>query len=202
MLCEQRGYFLAIALSAFMFYLNPAYAYLSAPVGWFLEGNFGSNRLSNVTYPGNVSSSGIGGNLNLGYKFMPFFTLEIGYTRYNDTHIKDQTNTRAATIKYYSYDLAGRGIVPIEDSGVELFAKLGVGRNNAHTRIVNTQAAANVGIGSSQRSDTGVYFGVGGQYYFMPELAGIIQWQRMGIKNSNSVGTQDLYSVGVSFIFD
>ena len=50
-----------------------AFAIMSAPDGWYLEANAGSTNLSNKSYPGNSSSSGIGGNANLGYKFMPYF---------------------------------------------------------------------------------------------------------------------------------
>ena len=51
---------------------------MSAPYGWYAEINLGSTRISNVSYPGKSSSSGIGGNLNLGYKFMPYFWIGSG----------------------------------------------------------------------------------------------------------------------------
>ncbi|MFZ2316151.1 MAG: outer membrane beta-barrel protein [Gammaproteobacteria bacterium] len=179
---------------------TPALAVMSVPFGWYLEGNVGSSHLSNVNYSGSSSSSGVGGNANLGYKFMPYFAMEAGYTQYANSSIKDNTGTKAASVKHYSYDLAGRGIFPITDSGFELFAKLGVQRINAKTSISDQTAANNLGISSSQHNTTGLYLGAGGQYYMMPELAVNVQWQRAQ-GNSNS-GTEDLYSVGLSFIFD
>ncbi len=176
-----------------------AIASMSVPDGWYLEANGGSSHLSNTNFPGSSSSSGIGGNGNLGYKFMPYLAAELGYTRYQNTTIKVR-NTKAGTVKIYSYDLAAKGIVPIATSGFEVFAKLGVQRLNSKTTINSQRAAFLLGISNTSHSATGLYYGVGGQYYFMPELAGVIQWQRA--QGDNSTGTLDLYSVGLSFIFD
>lgn len=179
---------------------TPAFAVMmSVPMGWYLEANAGSGHLSNESFPGHTSSSGIGGNANLGYKFMPYFGLEIGYSRYPNTSVKDADQTTAANVKHYSYDIAARGIWPISDSGFELFAKLGVERIKSSVSISNEMAALDLGIGSGSHSSTGLYTGVGGQFYFMPELAFVVQWQRA--QGSSSTGTEDLYSGGISFLF-
>jgi hypothetical protein len=157
--------------------------------------------MAGKSYPGSSSASGIGGNANLGYKFMPYFGAEIGYTLYANTSITDPaTGTKAGSDKHYSYDAALRGIVPIVDSGVELFGKLGVGRQNSSVSISNAAAAAAIGLGSSQHSATGLYIAAGAQYYFMPEFAANAQWARS--QGNSSTGTLDLVSVGLSFIFD
>jgi opacity protein-like surface antigen len=179
---------------------TPALAIMSAPMGWYLEGNGGTTKLSNKSYNGSASSSGIGVNANLGYKFMPYFATEIGYTRYADTSIKDSNSTRAGNDKHYSYDLSFRGILPAADTGLEAFAKAGVERVASHISITNSTSAANLGLSTASHSSTGLYLGAGVQYYFMPELAVVAQWQR-AYGNSNT-GTMDLYSGGISFIFD
>ncbi len=173
---------------------------MSVPYGWYLEGNAGSSHLSNISFPGSSSSSGWGGNANLGYKFMPYFAMEVGYTQYANSSIKDNNGTKAASVKHYSYDLAGRGILPIAASGFELFAKLGVQRIDSKYSIQDANAAQQLGISSSQHNTTGLYLGAGGQYYVMPELAINTQWQRA--KGNSNTGTEDLYSVGFSFILD
>lgn len=182
---------------------TPALAIMSIPYGWYLEGNLGSTHTSNTNYPGSISTSGIGGNANLGYKFMPYVAAEMGFTQYSNSTIKGNgifSNTKAAHIKNYSYDLAIRGIVPIAASGFEVFAKLGVERVNARVSIDSQLAATTLGISSSNHSATGLYIGVGAQYYIMPELALNVQWQRA---NGNSkTGNMDLFSAGISFIFD
>lgn len=179
---------------------TPALAMMSVPYGWYLEGNLGSSHTSSTNYPGSISTSGIGGNANLGYKFMPYMGLEMGYTQYSNSSIKNNVGTKAATIKNYSYDLALRGIVPIADSGFELFAKLGAERVNAKVSINSQTAAAGLGITSSNHSATGLYVGIGAQYYVMPELAFNVQWQRA--YGNNRTGNMDLFSGGLSFIFD
>lgn len=178
-----------------------ASAMMSVPNGWYIEANAGSTNLSNKNYPGSASTSGIGGNANIGYKFMPYFATEIGYSQYANSSIKDiSTGTKAGNDKHYAYDLAAKGILPIVDSGFEAFAKVGVTRVGNKMSINSQTAATAIGLSSSSHSDTGIYLGVGGQYYFMPELAVVVQWQRA--QGNSSTGTLDLVSGGLSFILD
>jgi len=177
----------------------PALAVMSNPNGWFLEGNIGSTKLSNKSYNGSSSSSGVGYNGNLGYKFMPYFAAEAGYFRYADTKITSN-GTTAGTDKHYSWDIAFRGILPAADTGFEAFAKVGAERISSHTTIQNSTTAANIGINSGSHSNTGLFVGGGVQYYVMPELAGVVQWQRA--YGNSSTGTMDLISGGISFMFE
>lgn len=177
-----------------------ASAVMSVPFGWYAEANAGSFSLSNKSYPGNSSSSGIGGNLNVGYKFMPYFGAEIGYSQYPNTSVKDSAGTKAGSDKHYTYDLAARGILPIVDSGAEAFAKLGIARLGSHMSISNQAAATSLGLSNDSHSVTGLYLAVGAQYYFMPELAVVVQWARA--QGNSSTGNFDLLSGGVSFIVD
>lgn len=186
--------------SALFLIAGPALAVMSVPYGWYIEGNVGSSHLSDESYPGSSSSSGIGGSANLGYKFMPYFGLEVNYTQYNNTTIKDDTDTKAATDKHYSYGIAGRGIVPIAASGLEAFARVGVQRITSSISIDDSTAANNLGISSSNHSYTSYLIGAGAQYYFMPELAVVGQWARAN--GNSSTGTEDLLSIGLSFILD
>jgi len=193
---------LLAAMSGFaaLSFATSAFAIMSAPYGWYVEANAGSAKLSNKSYPGSSSSSGIGGNVNLGYKFMPYMAAEIGYSQYPNTSIKDPAGTKAGTDKHYSYDIAAKGILPIACSGAEAFAKLGVGRLVDKISINNSAAATSIGLGSASHSATGLYMAVGAQYYFMPEMAVVAQWAR--VQGNSSTGNEDLLSGGVSFIFD
>ena len=153
-----------------------AFAAMSVPFGWYIEGNIGSTHVSNERSAAgaNTSNSGIGGNVDLGYKFMPYVGLELGYSQYAGTTYKIM-NSKLATSTNYSYDLAVRGILPVASSGFELFAKLGVGR--VATKLSFTNFAHQFGVGgNSNHSATGLYYSVGAQYYFMPELAVNAQW--------------------------
>lgn len=177
---------------------------MSVPCGWYVEANAGYSTLSNTNLPGKVDSNGAAGNLNIGYKFMPYVGLEIGYSQYSGSSINDIiTGEQAGKAKHYSYDIAGRAIWPIADSGFELFGKIGA-QHIATTVSLNRQnpeAIINTGLTTSMGGGTtGLYMGLGGQYYLMPELAVVVQWQRAA--GNGSTGTADLYSGGLSFIFD
>lgn len=180
---------------------SPALAIMSVPNGWYLEANVGSTNLSNKSFNASTSSSGIGGNGNLGYKFMPYVAAEMGYTKYANTALKNSFGNNIGTVTFYSYDLALRGIWPMSDTGFELFAKLGAQRLNAHTSINTTpQVAQANGVSSGSHSITGLYWGAGVQYYWWPELA--INAQYQVAQGNSSTGTMGLLSGGLSFIFD
>lgn len=177
----------------------PAFAVMSLPNGWYLEANAGSTTLTSVNYPGSVSSSGIGYNANVGYKFMPYVGADFGYTYYANSTIKNSVGTKAAIVKHYAWDLALKGILPFYDSGFEAFAKLGVMRLSSNFNIQNNAAATGLGIANSSHSATGLYIGGGVQYYITPEFAINAQWMRA--KGDSSTGTESLLSGGASFIF-
>ena len=177
----------------------PTFAEMPAPYGWYVEGNVGSTNVYNKSYPGSASTSGWGADINLGYKFMPYFSMEAGYNRYATTTIKNSAGTKAGQDKHYSFDLTSKGIVPLSATGFELFGKLGIERVTSSLTISNATAASGIGLISGNHSTTGVYLGAGAEYYFTPVLAGIVQWSR-SIGN-RSTGTLDLVSVGASYIF-
>lgn len=188
----------AASATALLLASSSAFAINSLPMGWYIDANAGSTDISNTNYPGSVSNSGTGVSGDLGYKFMPYLGMEFGYTYYANTVIKNGAGTKAGTVKNYSYDIAGKGILPLMDTGFELFAKLGASRVSASTSI-NSQTAANgLGLGSSSHSKTGLYFGGGAAYYFFPEFGATIQWMRA--QGDNQTGDMDLISAGLEFI--
>ncbi|OGT44048.1 MAG: hypothetical protein A3F42_08710 [Gammaproteobacteria bacterium RIFCSPHIGHO2_12_FULL_37_34] len=183
------------------FFSISTFASMSIPYGWYVEGNLGSTRQIQDNYPvdSNSSSSGLGGSIAAGYKFMPYFGMELGYTRYANTTIDDQNSTKAGSNRQYSYGLAGKGIIPVGTSGFELFGKFGVQRIYSSISITNATVASNIGLNSGQHSATGYYLGAGGEYYFSPEFAVVGQWARAN--GNKAAGTMDLYSVGASYLF-
>lgn len=178
---------------------SSALAEASFPMGWYVGVNGGSTSVTNVSYPGNTSTSGVGLSGNLGYKFMPYFGMEFGYSYYANSVIKNSLGNKAGTVKNYSYDIAGKGIWPIMDTGFELFAKLGAARVSASTSINSQTAADSIGLGQTSKSATGVYFGGGASYYITPEFALNASWMRA--QGNNQTGNFDLLSGGLEFIF-
>lgn len=179
---------------------SAAFAQMSVPFGWYVEPNIGTTRVEDTFYSGSTSTSGLGFNFNAGYKFMPFFAMEIGYTRYSKITVKYNGAT-AATDKHYMYDFAIKGIFPLNTSGFEAFGKLGIQRLNSKIGIVDATAASNVGITESNSvTSTGYLLGAGGQYFYTPEMPIIFQWTRA--KGSSRTGTLDFWSLGIAYLFN
>lgn len=177
-------------------FMTSAMAVAPLPTGWYLEANGGSSKVSDASYAdgSSLTNSGIAGNLNVGYKFIPFFAAEVGYTKYADTTSKIN-GVKVATASYYSYDIAARPLLPIGDTGAELFAKLGIA--HLHSNVKSDNSAYDVSTGTNNVN--GYYFGLGADYSFLPMLAANVQWQRA--KGNSKTGTLNLYSIGLSYLF-
>lgn len=178
--------------------MNAAMAVAPLPTGWYLEGNVGNSKVSNVSYAAgsSLTSSGVGLNLNVGYKFIPFFGMEAGYTKYANTSSK-VGNVKVASASYYSYDIAAKPLLPIGDTGAELFAKLGIA--HLHSKVTADSTVPGVAVSTGKNNVNGYYFGLGADYYFLPMAAINGQWQRA--KGNSQTGTLDLYSLGLSYLF-
>jgi hypothetical protein len=180
--------------------VTSTFASMSLPNGWYVEGNVGSSRATNKTYGSNTSTknTGFGFNLDAGYKFAPYFAAEVGYTSYAKTTVKS-AGTNVAKDTHYSYDIAGKGIFPVSDTGLELFAKVGLARSNSHVVITNSTAAAGLGIATGTSSSSGLYLALGGDYSFMPTLAVNAQWAQA--KGNSNTGTLSIYTLGLTWLF-
>lgn len=179
-----------------------AQATASLPGGWYLEGNVGTSRSSNVSYGAGTSTSnnGLGWNVNLGYKFIPYFGAEVGYTSYSDAYGK-YAGTKVADDSHYALDIAGKGILPLSDSGAELFAKFGLARIRSHITQENPAyiAANGLNIPTGTHTANSYYMGLGADYAFMPNFLVNLQWARA--KGDSTTGRLDLYSIGAAYIF-
>jgi len=173
------------------------------PMGWYLEGNLGGSKISNVSYATNTSiaSTGLGWSLNGGYKFIPYFAAEIGYTSYANGTI-NFNGSKVGKDQAQSYDVAGKAIMPVQDTGVEIFAKLGVARAKSNVTATNAALLAANGetLNTGRHNSTDLYFGLGGDYAFMPNMAANLQWNR--VDGTNKTGNLDLFSLGLTYMFD
>lgn len=182
--------------------MTSAMAVAPLPMGWYVDANVGTAKVTNASYASgsSFSNSGVGWNLNVGYKFTPFFAAEAGYTNYANSTSK-VNGVKIATATYYTYDAAGKGILPIGDTGAELFAKLGIAHLNSNVKAENSSYATANGIAVSTGTSNvnGYYYALGAAYYFIPALAGNIQWQRA--KGNSKTGNLALTSLGISYLF-
>src|SRR5438105_1368509 len=159
--------------------VTAAKAVLPVPSGWYLEGNYGFSKATGKSYPGvsSTKNTGTGWSVNAGYKFMPYLGLEAGYARYAPTRLQSPLET-VARDNHYSVDIAGKAMLPFGCSGFELFGKLGVAKIKSQIGVIDANGASTFGMtfNTSGQSATGVFAGIGGEYYFTPNIAANIQW--------------------------
>ncbi|MBV8803243.1 MAG: porin family protein [Gammaproteobacteria bacterium] len=193
---------IALLLSLAMCPLVSAQAAMPLPAGWYLEGNVGEANVSNVDYASNSTNnnSGIAWNANVGYKFMPFFAFEGGYSTYGNTNVESY-NTKVAKATSQTYDIAGKVMLPIQNSGFEFLAKLGIGRTRTHITESNPNyvTAHGITVNAGTNLATSVIYGLGGEYSFSPNMLVNAQWMRAD--GGDHTGNLDLYLIGVSYLF-
>jgi len=171
---------LTIATLAF---LSSVYAAIPIPKGWYADGSVGitnskqkSSDSDDDSDDSNSSSSktDFGFNVNAGYKFLPFFGAEAGYTSYGISS--------GGFTGDYSIDVAAKAIIPFQEIGAEIYAKLGA-------------AYLNIKDGSNA---TGLYYGFGADYWLTPNMAILIQW--MQAHGNDDTGHLYLASAGLGFV--
>jgi len=193
---------LAAASLVLMGLMQAAEAATPVPYGWYLEVNGGQSRISQKYTNGTPNTNiGFGGSAFGGYKFSPFAAAEVGYTYYSTVNIDNAFGTKAATNKHYSFDLAGKAILPVGVTGLELFVKAGVARMNSNLSITNYTAVAVGGmvLDTGSHSATGVYGGAGADFAVSPNMMINVQWAQA--KGTSKTGNGTLYSGGISYIF-
>lgn len=167
------------------------------PFGWYIEGNVGVSNISNTNFGPGVSTSNsgnsIGYNVNAGYKFIPYFAAEAGYTKYSKINITGPLGLSSGTAQPYALDLAAKAIWPISDLGFELFTKVGV------DQVRLSVSGANISNSKSNNSG-GLYLGIGAEGSCSPNIPINIQWARA--QGNSTAGNLNLYSVGIGYIFD
>lgn len=177
------------------------FAVCSLPNGWYLEGNIGGTTFSGQSYPSGISNStsGKAWNVNGGYKFSPFVGGEVGYTRYAPTRITDPSLAPGtlAQVQHVTIDVAAKLMYPIQNTGVEPFAKLGLG--NVHSQVNHIQPPLQGYPLNGNQNKTGLYWGAGVAYYFTPNFAANLQYAQA--KGNSSTGTPSAYTAGLSFLF-
>ncbi len=215
----QYGFFSVCAL---ILLNTPALAAKSVPNAWYVEGNVGgTTQPQNVTIYANTIDIGvprkIGYNADVGYKFSQYFGVEIGYTNFSPPNVYEflSDDNDFDVYGYYkignmnnaAYDLAGKFIYPIYDTGLEVFGKLGVSylmstfSKGSVTDIFGEDdewGESFITIPQSHYS-TGLYYGAGIAYYFEPEWGVNIQYAQAN--GTSSTGSYGLISGGITAIF-
>lgn len=192
---------IAAVFSTVVLTQSAAYAAMPYTTAWYIELNPGYSVVSGVNYPGKVYNTGFGGNFNIGYKFNPYIGIDVGCTYYATVVIKAPAGEHVALNSHFSYDLAGKLMLPIGQTGLDVFGKGGIGRIRSYTHVKN-EAAANANgyvFNTGTHTQTVPYFGGGAEYAILKNLVANMQWMRA--QGNNTTGQLDLYSLGLSYLF-
>lgn len=201
---------------------SSAFAAKSVASAWYIEGNVGATtQAQNISIYGNTIDIGVprklGYNAIVGYKLSQYFAVEFGYTNYASPNVYEYLIDgfdddlsgyyKIGNMNNAAYDLAGKFIFPIYDTGLEVFGKLGASylmstftKGNV-TDIYgdNDEWGENVILIPQSHYSTGLYYGAGFAYYFEPEWAINIQYAQAN--GTSSTGSYGLISAGVTALF-
>ena len=121
--------------------------------------------------------------------------MESGYTHYFPSNISN--GPKIGQDSHYSYHLSSKVTLPISDSSVDAFGKLGIARVNSHVQITNPALAGGLTAGTT--NVTGLYMALGLEYYYAPGMALNVQWARA--HGTSQTGDLNLYAAGLSYNF-
>ena len=156
---------------------------------------------SNTHYNGdalgaNDDTTGFGARLFGGYQFSEYFASELGWT-----HFAAAKGNRVSSLYEHAYDLSVVGHYPLRDSGLSIFAKLG---------LAYIQAEKNyVGQGHTYANLIRPTYGVGVASALTPHWSVDMQLSRIqgkssaytGFDSSSNLPNADLYTVGAIYRF-
>jgi len=148
--------------------------------GFYTDVNLGlatfSGNRGTIKVPG-WNAEGLGGNVNLGYKFGPHFAVEIGYSAL-------QTAANFEDVSHFA-DAALKFILPLRNPNFDVFLKLG------------GAAVHYASLGGSYYQGA-VYGGVGASYWVRSNLGIVLQWA--GTSEVNGF-TSNIFTGGFSYLF-
>lgn len=202
-MAKMRSLFLVMCGFFSFIWTMMAIAAIPIPRGWYVDGGSGVTR-ADADYGEETSvnaNTGQRWNVNAGYKLMPYFAFEGGYTRYTNSIIRLLDSFEVAKVSHYSCDLTAKGIMPLSDTGFELFAKLGAAYiySNLQLRAPDLVAGFADDVDSGSSSMVGLYIGGGASYWIIPNMSVYAQFARA--KGNDTIGNLDMYTGGISYLF-
>lgn len=183
-------------------FISNCYAVMPKSQGWYVGGNIGRAKINNISFGANTEkkNTGIAWIINGGYKIMPYGGLEIGYSDYGKTEVT-HVGTDIINASQSSLHAALKGVLPVGETGFELFAKLGVSRVKSDNKVSNFSyvAANNLSINARKKTVGGYFVGFGAGYAWRPDIIFNLGWQR--VKGNKDTGRLDLKFIGVEYLF-
>lgn len=153
-----------VAVSSMLLYSHAALAVESKESGLYLNGNLGYGKVNeDVTGSTESDNTGFASNINFGYKLNRNLALEAGFSKYPD----ESFGSGIEGSENYSVELDAKLILPIQQSGFELFGKLGAAA--VHHKLEGPVTDAGT------HTEPAAYVGAGASYSFTEKNAIVVQ---------------------------
>lgn len=167
--------------------------YAGGQIGWgdthYSSDDFSANYPINNT--GTIDVTGLAGRIFAGYQINNYFGVELGYTQFSNTHVKDINGISGlnGSVSEYAVDMSGKGTLPLGNY-FGLNGKLGLAYVNAnsHGGLDGTQYRFNP------------TFGVGVAWWATANVPIEASWTRIQ-KIGGNIPSTDLFTVGISYYF-
>lgn len=185
-----------------------------AYVGLGLGGSHLSTQNPNVNFTnGSFSHSqgGLGGKLFAGYNFNQYLGLEAGFADFAQSKYSyTKTGVGSGTKKYnmYTLDLVGKAYLPIQQSGVNLYALGGAALVNSKVQVNQTgNVFTTSGSSSTTTRKVRPIVGVGTSYDINQNVTTSLEYSHIqgtgNVKSSSSaIPNADMLTLNVSYNFD
>jgi opacity protein-like surface antigen len=153
------------------------------------------------------SSNGWAGRLFAGYQIVPYFGVELGYTKFSNTDLSTSAsgtdasfiaNTASvnATIKTYAVDLIGKLSLPLGSEGVFLFGTFGGAYLNEYTSVFGGNSD---GFTPPLTAKVLPTFGAGLTYAFNSQLTADFAWSHIQNMGNQNLRNTDIWGIGFTY---
>ncbi|MCK4608530.1 MAG: outer membrane beta-barrel protein [Gammaproteobacteria bacterium] len=177
-------------LICFLALSSSVFAAMPLAKGLYVGANAGYSKVDETVSGSHKQNNGnFGASANVGYKFSPYLGVELGYTQYANEEFDYNINGK----DNFAVDLALKGILPLGNTGLSIFAKAGAAAVH-HTLEDGIVKVSNAG----NHFEPAIYGGVGASFAITQNLA--INGEATGTTKNGNVPAMYLFSGGVTYI--
>ncbi|HSW70326.1 MAG TPA: outer membrane beta-barrel protein [Gammaproteobacteria bacterium] len=138
--------------------------------------------------------SGVGSSLLAGYNMNEYAAIEGGFIYYSSMSYKTNTFSNNVKTRAGSFDILGKGMLPIWDSGFDIFGKLG----GAYFFTKTSGKVQSVSIGTSTSSVFRPMAAIGVSYDMTQNWVADLSYTRLFYSNSQ-IKYPDFLALGISY---
>ncbi|MDR3476603.1 MAG: porin family protein [Gammaproteobacteria bacterium] len=152
------------------------------------------------------------GYINVGYNFTPYFGAEADVTYWGKqdlssfaNNVTTETGQWSGKLQSYSYGLNGVGYLPLAETKINLFAKLGIAIIHSELNVNDPKGSVffNPGSYTTTSNAPGLLYGAGAEYQFNKNISGQLEWKGINRFNDSRISniSYNLIAIGLRYTF-